>query len=204
MNKKQEQYLVSDFQRGHYALKEDGDFGPKTSAHLDMLMLFDRVRERFSGTEYSNMMRVIGFASFDVGQGGSPGTNNVSPWIKRMREFCHFPADLTGPWCAIWASYIFKAYAEFPYLKLSRGAKQLVLNVIEYGEDHEAIARGTGDFLGIASYKREGGGHVRFVGRVDGQLFYLGGNERGDKVRWGMLTTKGFEKDLLRVGTVLV
>jgi len=216
IDKKQEKHLVRHFQRTYPSqLAPDGDLGPKTRHTLVMSELFERVQDRFAGTGYNRMCILFMLAKHHVGKGGDGKRNNHGAFLDNMRRDCGFPPR-NGAWCAVYASW--ELLYEFGrVLVLSRGARALVRNVAKFNSPQQRlggvtitnIARNApDDFLGIASYGKGsngvGMGHVRFIGRLDGQLFYIGGNEtREDKVCWGLLTHAEFEDKLLQVATIV-
>lgn len=190
---KEFKYLVTYFQEHHPHLDDDGIYGPKTRAEL---------RERF-GLDRGKLQEAWNIAKSCVGLGGNPGTNNVSDWIKHLREYCNFPADATGSWCAIFASYCLKmvridvksrgAYRLCEKLANTDGFREYKPEDMEVGKVYLCCWRRSRWYT-----HREA--HVRFVRiSADGAYEYIAGNERPDNVVHGSLTPEQFDNKLIMI-----
>lgn len=192
-----EKFLVAEFQRSRRLLKVDGDLGPNTAAEIEACAF---IPQAIRDSPLSRMRTAMLSAIEDVGLGGDPGQNNDSPYITELRVRAGL-GSYVGSWCAVFVSahLLCKVYS-------SAGARRVVANFAAVGTDITSIAKNIAgpDFLGIASWPRGTGwqGHVRFVGRVHGRIFYCEGNGRGDLVRWGFMTHAEFSKQLLQAATI--
>ncbi len=170
--------LVCSFQSCDSSLKVDGILGPKTEAALDRYIK--------DGEPIDKLNQAWLVAAADLGMGGYPGKNNAGAYIKELRKLCGFPTELTGPWCAIFASAcLLKAGIPIK----SRGAYTLCEKMVNHpqGFEIESYNMEPGKTY-IACWKRgrwdtHQEAHVRLVRRQpDCNYEGIGGNERGDKV----------------------
>lgn len=222
--------LITSWQRNH-GLKVDGILGPKTAASIAALggptwecpgYRAAAVPRSFAGrpgghftinliegekplaVETTLINRIILYALDDDGKGGIGG-NNAGPYVKGLREFCDFPVNRTGPWCAIFVSAKTKQAAESldrPLdFDLSRGAGAFVRNV---GKSPG------GSFIttpepGFAAWRKGLWGHIRIITGYDAStdtMHYVGGNERGDRVRVGSMKRGSWRKNLKQMATI--
>lgn len=190
--------LVRYFQEGG-KLDNDGIYGPKTRHELRSYYELDK----------SKLQEAWNIAKSRVGLGGNPGTNNVSDWIRHLREYCNFPVDANGPWCAIFASYCLNmaridvksrgAYRLCEKLANTNGYKEYKTEDMEVGKVYLCCWR-------RSRWNTHREAHVRLVTpkRVQGhdwatEFEYIAGNERPDNVVQGKLAPRQFTNKLIMV-----
>lgn len=171
--------LVKSFQANDPTLAVDGIIGPKTRAAIE-----DYIRDN---DRPLLLQRAWELALADVGQGGDPGTNNDSAYIRGLRRYCGFPVSRTGSWCAIFASA--KGNAAGIPIK-SRGAYRYCEKMANHPDGYEIeIDQMEAGQVYLMCWKRRRfethrEAHVAFVKYLGaGICEKIGGNERGDKVR---------------------
>lgn len=186
--------LVKHFQAGDPILEPDGIYGPRTAAALDLYIADNMVRG-------GRMRAAFEIARSNIGYGGEGG-NNKGPYIRGLRAACGFPVDATGAWCAIFASAML---LNVGIPAKSRGAYRLT----------ELLAGGPGGYdvatindmvpgdVYLVSWARarwatHREAHVRFLKCCADDLWtFVGGNERGDKVRGGVMTRADLESETI-------
>ena len=182
------------FWQSHHGLKVDGIAGPETQRSMN------------TPAPKSLMNRIIRYALNDEGR-GEQGGNNSGPWIRSLRRLCGFPADVTGPWCAVFISA--KAVEASQSLdmicpfELSRGAYRLMQNIGTVGRYIDVPEPG------FACWRRKGwfirrSAHIRIITGYDDDsdtMFYAAGNEKG-RVRVAALKNGAWRKGLLGMVTI--
>lgn len=182
--------IVKYWQAGH-GLKVTGEINEETRNSIDP----DELQKQ-----------LIRFASSDIGR--KEVGRNSGAYVKALRAFCDFPANATGPWCAVFASYHIKqAYKisrnSLPPFELSRGARALLRNIVRSDAGRRIATPEPG---AIAVWRRGGGwtGHVRIVQSYDASsdtMTCIAGNER-NKVRLVILRDGSWRKGLVGMGAL--
>jgi len=163
--------MVSLWQSEH-GLVADGKCGPNTQAAL-----FD---ERESEMEYEQTFLAaesLKVAVSLIGE-GEVGGNNSGPFVEMLlgKEYDGDDDD-DGAWCAAFVSHcISEAAGGNPPFPMSYGAKAIFSNAASFGSksmtptpgDIVCWDRGSLNADGSKSWQ----GHVGFVERVDGDIFY--------------------------------
>lgn len=192
---KHEIALIRHFQAGDDTLTVDGVYGPRTATALDQYI-------EDTPTTTLKMHRAWDYALYYVGKGGVGG-NNRGSYIEALRRSCGFPVDVVGAWCAIFQSSALRVVG-IPIK--SRGAYTLCEKMANHRHGYELKGPLEPGKVYLACWKRgrwdtHQEAHVRMVRLFSGSdlVEYIGGNERGDKVRTGMMTIKDFHKDLIMV-----
>lgn len=200
MTDEHKQFLVTYFQRHHnlravssdwpkglqdYARKPnssgliaDGIYGPKTAAEIDKyLPKHDRMQDAWQD------------ALYDVGKGGDGVVNNQGDYIDKIRSATGLSRidGQSGAWCAVAVSFWLQT-ADVKSRGKSRSATILCLDLEDLGwEELDDAAEMKAGEVCVGLYSSGGqnrGRHVRLVKRVLANHWeYIGGNERGDKVR---------------------
>lgn len=195
MREKYRTALVKSFQANDGSLDVDGILGHATMSALDQYI---------SDNEPIDKMQLAwDLAYADVGKGGDPGTNNASNYIRSLRSFCGFPEELTGSWCAIFASAIIKQ-AGIPVV--SRGAYMLCEKIANRPQGFEIRqSQMQPGQVYLACWKRgrwntHQEAHVGFVRQnANGLIERIGGNERGDLVMYSTMPTYSLESGLIMI-----
>tara|TARA_R110001592_G_scaffold72890_4_gene222715 strand:- start:1388 stop:2035 length:648 start_codon:yes stop_codon:yes gene_type:complete len=163
--------MVSLWQSEH-GLVADGKCGPNTQAAL-----FD---ERESEMEYEQTFLAaasLKVAAALIGE-GEVGGNNSGPFVEMLlhKEYDGDDDD-DGAWCAAFVSFcISEASGESPPFEMSFGAKSIFRNAASFGS--KSMTPSPGDIVcwDRGSLNADGSkswqGHVGFVERVDGDIFY--------------------------------
>lgn len=203
MNQQQvNEILLRHWQSAH-DLPVTGKLDSATAASLDA-----SVSEKLTLEPKPTLVQwLCSSASIDIGR--KEVGRNSGKYVRNLREFCGFPVNATGAWCAIFVSYHIKqAYklsglGDVPF-KLSRGARGLLRNITrsDAGEAISVPERGA-----IAVWRRGGGwtGHVRIVTGYDADtdsMSWVAGNER-NAVRAGVLSHGEWRKGLVGMGRIL-
>jgi len=156
-----------------YGLTPDGVCGPVTQSSL-----FDEREGDLEGLECSDLAKsTLSVARSLLGK-GEVGGNNSGPFVEMLlgKEYDGDDDD-DGAWCAAFISHcVSQASSGSPPFAMSFGAKAIFKNASGYGA--KSMEPKVGDIVcwdrgklnpdGTKSWM----GHVGFVDRVDGDIFY--------------------------------
>ena len=204
MNQRVNEILLRHWQSAH-DLPVTGKLDSATAVSLDSVS--EKQREPAGVLPKPTFTQLLcSSASIDIGR--KEVGRNSGKYVRNLREFCGFPVNATGAWCAIFVSYHIKtAYklaglGDMPF-KLSRGARGLLRNITR-SDNGESIA--VPEEGAIAVWRRGGGwtGHVRIVTGYDvatDSMSWVAGNER-NAVRAGVLSHGEWRKGLVGMGRI--
>lgn len=134
----------------------------------------------------NTLQRAYREALKDVGKGGDGERNNVGQWLSIIRRYTELPKLGGGAWCAVAISYwICLVDGGKGHLVKSRGARKLVLNILDRGGRQIELEEMRPGDVAVALYRRgTRQHHVRLLRRNRWRWEYVGGNEtRRDIVR---------------------